>query len=251
MLIAQTRGHYHFLPGIDPYSCGVIADPGYEIIRAVLSRDLPWHEGMQWIDAYLNSAGSKRDMLCAVELRSPVPFTMQGFIDFNREYCAVLEDWDLYAGGFNPVARTHVAPLYDPPQTPALHAFSYVVPSPDIQRKTLVVAGAGELVDGKLVETGIIRRGDTSPKSMHEKAAYVMRVMHQRLFSLGADWDLVHDVNIYTAYPINGILEEIVWPAIGPARRWGTRSHPVRPPIVDIDFEMDMRGVVTNLVLPC
>ena len=190
-------------------------------------------------------------MLCAVELRSPCPFTMRGFIDFNCEYCAILEGWNLYVDGLNPVARTNVAPLYDPPQVPVVHSFSYVVSNPDIGRKTLVVAGAGELLEGKLVENGIIRPGDTSPESMREKAAYVMQVMHQRLLGLGGAWDLVRDVNIYTAYPIHEILEEIVWPAIGPVRRWGTRTHPVRPPVVDIDFEMDMRGVVTDLVVPC
>ena len=48
------------------------------------------------MDAHLAAEGCDRVALCAMELRSPAPFTMQGFIDFNREYCAVLKAWGLY-----------------------------------------------------------------------------------------------------------------------------------------------------------
>ena len=70
---------------------------------------------------------------------------MQGFIDFNRDYCAVLRAWGLYVDELNPVARTNVAPACDPPSVPSLYAFSYAVPNDRIDRKTLIVAGAGEL----------------------------------------------------------------------------------------------------------
>ena len=170
MLIAHPKGHYHFLKGIDPYSCGVIADPGYEIIHVTLAEALPWREGFARVDAYLATEDCERYALCAIELRSPAPFTMQGFIDFNGEYCSVLKEWGLYIEDLNPLARTNVAPFHDPPAEPALHAFSYIVPNDQIKRQTLIVAGAGELLEGTLVAEGIIRSGDTSPESMREKA---------------------------------------------------------------------------------
>ena len=105
MLIAHPKGHYRFLQGIDPYSCGVVAEPGWEIVRVVLAEPLPWREGFERVDAHLAAEGCERVSLCAMELRSPVPFTMQGFIDFNREYCAVLRAWGLYVDELNPVAR--------------------------------------------------------------------------------------------------------------------------------------------------
>ena len=41
MLLEHPRGNYHFLRGIDPYSCGVVANPGYEIIHATLNSPFP------------------------------------------------------------------------------------------------------------------------------------------------------------------------------------------------------------------
>lgn len=267
MLIAHPHGHYHFLQGIDPYSCGVVADSGYEIVHVTLSQALPWRDGFARIDAHLKAESyvpqtdiarsdtTHRHALCAIELRSPAPFTMQGFIDFNREYCAVLQQWDLYVGEHNPVARTNVAPVdlsHDavrPPNEPVLHAFSYIIPNDQIDRRTFIVAGAGELREGILVAEGIIRSGDTSPESMREKAAYVMQVMDQRLKGLGGDWNLVNAVEVYTIFPLEGILEDILLPTMGPAHRHGIRWHYTRPPVVDIDFEMDLHGVVCERMI--
>ena len=268
MLIGHPQGHYHFLQGIDPYSCGVIADPGYEIVHVTLARALPWREGFDRIDAHLKaqcfisrttdtsrSDTACRQALCAIELRSPAPFTMQGFIDFNREYCAVLQKWDLYVGEHNPVARTNVAPVdlsrnaNQLPSEPVLHAFSYVVPNDQIDRRTLIVAGAGELREGILIAEGIIRPGDTSSESMREKASYVMRVMDQRLKGLGGDWDLINAIDVYTIFPLEGIFEEILLPTMGPAHRHGIRWNYTRPPVVDIDFEMDLHGVVSERIV--
>ncbi len=249
MLIAHPKGHYRFLQGIDPYSCGVVAEPGWEIVRVLLAEPLPWREGFERVDEHLAAEGYDRVSLCAMELRSPAPFTMQGFIDFNREYCAILRAWGLYVDELNPVARTNVAPAFDPPAVPSLYAFSYAVPNDQIDRKTLIVAGAGELREGHLVTEGIIRPGDTSPAAMREKAAYVAQVMGERLAGLGGTWDLIDAVDVYTIYPLAEILEEILLPMMGAARRGGVCWHYARPPVVDIDFEMDLHGVVTQQVV--
>lgn len=249
MLIAHPQGHYRFLRGIDPYSCGVVAEPGWEIVRVVLAEPLPWREGFERVEAHLAAEGCDRVALCAMELRSPAPFTMQGFIDFNRDYCAVLQAWGLYVEELNPVARTNVAPACDPPAEPSLHAFSYAVPNNRIDRKTLIVAGAGELRAGRLVSEGIIRPGDTSPAAMREKAAYVAQVMGERLAGLGGTWDLIDEVDVYTIYPLAEILAEILLPTMDAARRCGVCWHYARPPIVDIDFEMDLHGVVSQRIV--
>ena len=249
MLLAHPTGNYHFLKGIDPYSCGVVADPGYEIVHLILEHPLPWRAGFDRIDAHLRDLGRPRAALCGAELRSPAPFTMQGFIDFNRQYCQILESWGLYVGDLNPVARTNVAPAHDPPAEVALHAFSCTVPAAADARPTLTVAGAGELREGILEEQRILRPGDTSPAAMREKAVYVMEVMEERLRGLGGDWDQVTTVDVYTVYPRENLLEETVLARMGPARRHGIRWYPTRPPIVDIDFEMDLRGVRAELVI--
>ena len=159
MLIHNPKGHYHFLQGIDPYSCGVIADPGYEIVNVTLKHPVPWREGFRAIDAYLKAQGQERTALCAIQLRSPAPFTMEGFIDFNRGYCEVLQEWGLYVDELNPLARTNVAPLVEPPDVPMLYGFSYVLPCENAAHPTFIIAGAGELLESALNSEGIVRRG--------------------------------------------------------------------------------------------
>ena len=110
MLVRNPKGHYHFLKGSDPYSCGVIADPRYEIVHVTLREPLQWRRGFDSIDAHLKSIGEDRHSLCGMELRSPAPFTIEGFVDFNRTYCEVLQEWDLYVDGENPVP----APMSSP-----------------------------------------------------------------------------------------------------------------------------------------
>ena len=45
MLLPNPAGNYHFLTGIEPYSSGVIADPGFEIVHVTLARPCPYREG--------------------------------------------------------------------------------------------------------------------------------------------------------------------------------------------------------------
>lgn len=250
MLIANPAGHFHFLKGIDPYSCGVVADPGHEIVFATF-RDAPiWRRGFELIDAHLREQNRDRAALCSIQLRCPQPYPLDGFVAFNDEYQQVLADWDLLREGLNPLSRTNVAPAYAPPAETLMHAFAYTMPAsvPNLPA-SLVIAGAGELRDGVLVAEGIVRRGDTSAEAMHEKAVYVMKVMEERLDGLGARWDLLNQINVYTVHPLEGLIEGAVLNRLGPARRMGIHWHHTRPPVQEIEFEMDMRGVHRELIL--
>ena len=247
MLIHNPKGHYHFLKGIDPYSCGVIADSGYEIVNITLKNPVPWREGFTHLDAYLKAQGGGRTALCAIQLRSPAPFTMEGFIAFNRGYCQVLQEWGLYLNGLNPLARTNVAPLTDPPEVPMFYGFSYLLPCDEGVQPTFIIAGAGELLEAALNSEGIVRRGETDRDAIREKATYVVEVMEERLLGLGGSWDAVNRINIYTVHPISGLIEDIVLPKLVAAKRHGISWYLSRPPIVDIEYEMDMRGVRQEL----
>ncbi len=249
MLIHNAKGHYQFLSGIDPYSCGVVADNGYEIVHVTLNRPIPWRDGFECIDTYLQAQKLAQTALCAIQLRCPTPFTLDGFIAFNRGYCEVLQEWGLYHDNLNPLARTNVAPLMDAPETSMLYAFSYIRPCNKATRPTFIIAGAGELLEGALKPEGIVRRGECSAEAMKEKAAYVIQVMEDRLLGLGGTWDLVNRVNIYTVHPLNGLVEDIVLPKLGNAQRHGIHWYQTRPPVIDIEFEMDMRGVAQELHL--
>ncbi|MCY3559799.1 MAG: RidA family protein [bacterium] len=248
-LLANPKGNYHFLSGIDPYSCGVVADAGHEVVHATLRTPLPWREGFELIDAHLAAAARSRHALCGIQLRSPEPFTMAGFIEFNVGYCDLVKSWDLYVGDLNPIARTNVAPEDFPPEAVSLHAFSYTVPAEPEAPRTFVVAGAGELRAAALDADTIVRRGEVGPDAMREKARHVVAIMEERLVGLGAGWDQITTTDLYTVHLLEGLLEDAVLPTVGPAARHGMIWIPSRPPIREIEFEMDLRGVRTQITL--
>ena len=246
-LIHHPTGSYAFLPGISPYSCGVVSLPEHEIIQVLFNRNLPWRDGFDRIDSYLTSLGVSREALCAVELRSPRPFSMVGFVEFNALYSDKLIEWGLHVNGQNPIARTNVCPIDADFHAPMMHGFSYVRSSANITRQTFIVAGAGELRDGKLVSGGIVRQGEVSPGALLEKAVYVCEVMESRLVGLGCTWGGVNAVNVYTVHPLEDILKTHLLSRMPTARQHGIRWHFTRPPVVDIEFEMDLHGVSTEL----
>ena len=239
-------GHYRFLPGIAPYSSGVVAMPGHQVVHVTLRAPVPWRDGFALIDRHLGEERRPRAALCAIALRSPKPFTFEGFAEFNAGYRAQLEAWGLLVDGANPIARTNVAPLVAAPAEPSLHAFAYTVPQP-APRPTFVVAGSGEVVE--LAAERIVRRGETSPDAIREKAAFVMSVMQSRLRGLGAAWSDVTTIDVYTPHPIEPFARDVLLGVAGPAAIHGVRWYPSHPPIIGLEYEMDMRGVARELSL--
>ena len=94
-LLDNPIGNYRFLTGIAPYSAGVVAMPGFEIVRATLQRPIPYQAGFDLIAAHLDTLDRPRAALCAVELRLPAPLTFAGFANFNAGYQSILAGWDL------------------------------------------------------------------------------------------------------------------------------------------------------------
>jgi hypothetical protein len=241
-LMRHPRGDYFFLPGISPYSRGVVSAPGFEIAHITFHRPVPYRRVFGLIKRHLESQGRPRAALCGIELRSPRPFSFGGFGEFNAGYARILEDWDLFVDDINPVARTNVAPEVDPPAEPVLFGFSYTRPCDPALPPTFVVSGAGELPEGVLAPEAIIRAGDTSPDAMIRKASFVLDLMERRLEGLGAGWSGVTSLNLYTVHPLERILPEVILRRAGPAGSHGARWFFSRPPIVGIEFEMDLRG---------
>ncbi len=245
--INHPEGRYGFLPGIAPYSGGVVSLPGLEIVHVTLHRPLPYRPGFERIERHLRAEGRPRVALCGIELRSPRPYSFEGFAAFNREYARILEDWGLLVDGVNPVARTNVAPEIDPPAESSLYGFSYSRPCDAAKGPTFVVAGAGELPEGVLSTEAIVRAGETSPEAIAEKAEFVMDLMEARLRGLGADWPQVTAIDVYTIHPIQHLLADTILRRVGPASAHGIRWFYTRPPIEGIEFEMDLRGVRSEL----
>jgi hypothetical protein len=239
-------GNYRFLPGIAPFSSGVIASPGYQVVRATLRAPIPWREGFTLIEERLRAEGRPRTALCAIELRSPAPWSFAGFDTFNAPYQELLAEWKLLVDGANPIARTNVAPLVGAPSEPSLYAFAYTIAGATAQ-PTFVVAGAGEMRERGVGVEGIVRHGETSADAMRDKAAHVMAIMIARLRGLGADWPDVTMLDVYTVQPLEPLIVETVLRPAGPAAIHGVRWFPSRPPIAGLEFEMDLRGVAREL----
>jgi len=245
MLIDNPPGNYRFLTGIAPYSSGVVAMPGFEIVHVRLEQPTPYHPGFEQIAHHLASARRPRHALCGIELRLPAPLSFEGFAAFNDEYQQLLASWELLLNGRNPVARTNIAPAVLPPEEPSLYAFSYTVPSADdATPSTFIVAGAGDLHDqANLSPAAIVRPNETSDDALREKAACVMQVMQARLDGLGVGWAAVTAIDVYTVHPLQSFLADTVLGRAGKAAVHGIHWHFGHPPIEGLAFEMDLRGV--------
>lgn len=242
-----SPGGYRFIPAGFPFSSGVAAMPGYRIERRRFHASVPLAEGFRRIAAVLRSAGRPATAFCACELRSPAPFSEGGFKSFNQAYVATLVDWGLFDGARNPVARSNVCPAIDPPSEPSFHAFCFTVPDA-AAAPSFVISGGAEAAEGEgSYHDRIIRRGDTSPGAIREKAAFVLAQMERRMETLGFGWRNTTTTQVYTVHDLHPFLaEEIVQRGAAPA---GLTWHFCRPPVVGLDYEMDCRNVPTEYVL--
>lgn len=246
-VIDFADGGYRFIKGVFQYSGGAAALPGFRIERVRFAAPVPLAEGFARIRAHLQARGREPTSFCACELRSPAQFTDQGFFDFNTEYAAVLRDWGLFALGDNPVARSNVCPAIEPPAVPSFHAFSFAVPEAD-PAPSFVIAGSGESIEGNATyRERTVAYQDISPAGMRAKAQHVLGVMEARMAALGFAWRDTTGVQLYTVHDIMPFLaDEIV--ARGAARH-GLLWHYCRPPVIDLEFEMDCRGVRSEAVI--
>ena len=206
--------------------------------------------GFVAIESILRDAGRPLTAFCACEMRSPEPFTETGFVDFNRVYVETLERWGLFQAENNPVARSNVCPEIDAPAEPSFAAFAYTVPrcGSNTFGPSFVVAGSGEAKEGfSSYQESVVRPGDATADGLREKARYVLGEMARRLQILGATWTDATATQVYTVFDLYPFLaDEIV--ARGAAAA-GLTWYYARPPIVGLDFEMDLRGVRTEQVV--
>lgn len=232
---------YRYLPAIAPYSSGVAAEPGYEILGLRFHEPLPVADGFLRLDRELEALGLPASALVGAELRSPEPFTFGGFDAFNDVYRHLLVERGLLEDGVNPLARTNVVPVYAAPSEPTLLTVFVAREAAGRPGTDFVISGSGE-VEGALDPANIVARGDLSPGGLGRKVASVLEEMRARLTALGHSPEEPTITNVYTAHEIAGLTESLVraMPAVG---RWGYTSWATRPPLVEVEFEMDCRNI--------
>jgi hypothetical protein len=243
-----TPGGYRFIPGGFQFSGGVAAGAGFEIRRCRFRTPIRLADGFARIETIIKANGRPLTAFCACELRSPGQFTEQGFREFNESYVVTLGKWGVYDGRVNPVARSNVCPEIDPPVEPGFHAFSFTVPAAADAAPSFVISGCAEAraIEGSYRER-IIRFGETSPHAMREKAHFVLEEITRRLAFFGAGWWDITASQLYTTrdiYPF--FADEIVRRGAAHA---GINWHFTRPPVRDLEFEVDCRSVRVEEVL--
>jgi hypothetical protein len=244
-------GNYRFIPAVFQYSSGAAADSGFEIERVRFDRLLPLAHGFAKAAEYIRSAGRPLTSFCACELRSPAAFTEAGFLAFNQHYVKTLADWGLFDGSVNPVARSNVCPEIDAPAEPSFYAFSFTRPSQGtgtIATPAFVIAGGAEARGGSgSYPERIVRYRDLSPAGLKEKVGFTVREMESRLDAFGFGWKDTTGVQAYTVHDFHPVMAEEL------ARRGAARSgltwHFARPPVVDLEYEMDCRRVTRETVI--
>ena len=246
--VEAPNGGYRFMPGVSQYSAGVAALQGFTLERVRFTKPVPIKAGFERIAQVLKDAGRPLTAFAACELRSPAPFTEEGFVKFNEVYTGTLKSWGVaFPNGLNPVARSNVCPKIDPPAEPGFHAFTYTVPATNAPA-SFVIAGSGEAPEGKgNYRDHAVCLGDTSPAAMLEKAKWVLGEMERRMSAFGGDWSQVTATQLYTVHDIYPFIES----ELGKRGifRQGLTWYFNRPPVKDLEYEMDCRRVYVERVI--
>jgi hypothetical protein len=243
-----AAGGYRYIPGPFQYSGGVAALHGYQIQRIRFRKPVPLVRGFELAAEAIRNTGRPLTAFCACELRSPAPFTEQGFRAFNEAYVRTLSEWGIFDSALNPVARSNVCPAINPPEVPSFHAFSFTIPSDSNNAPSLVIAGSGEAPEGQgSYQERCVRRGDVSPEGLREKARFVLGEMERRLGAFAANWRDTTATQVYTVHDLHPFLaDEIIRRE---AAEGGLTWYFCRPPVVDLDFEMDCRAISNESVV--
>lgn len=240
-------GNYRFIPAVFQYSSGAAANPGFEIERVRFDRLVPLAEGFARIADYIQAAGRPLTSFCACELRSPAAVSETGFRAFNEHYVKTLAEWGLFDGSTNPVARSNVCPEIDPPAEPSFHAFSFTRPTAGTSPSFVIAGGAEARGGAGSYPERIVRYRDMSPEGWQEKVRFTVGEMERRLAEFGFTWQDTTGVQVYTVHDFHPHLAD------GLVRRGATRAgltwHFARPPVVDLEYEMDCRRVLRELVI--
>jgi hypothetical protein len=204
-------------------------------------RPVSIEEGFRRIKVHLASIGRPPGAFCACELRSPKPFTEDGFAQFNRGYVSTLEAWGIVrAGAQSRVAQQRLSGARSARRCPSSTRSPTPVPGErgGLRRRRQRRGAGGE---GELPRPHRPPQRPCRQAGLREKAAWVLGEQDRRLGRSGSAGP---------TSPRRSSTRSTVFPWIGEelaargAMGGGLTWHLARPPVVGIDFEMDCRGVV-------
>src|SRR5262245_40006752 len=208
MVILNPRGNFHFTKGSPFYASAVVADPGFQIVRAVFEKPVPLEAGLAAIRRELESGGRPVQALCGMELRGAAPYPDRpSLMEFNSKYVERLESLALLVDGLVPITRGNLA-VHDRSVTEqCVYAFLYTVQS-KTSRLTFATSAMADLKrhpDGSVEN---VAGGDVSPSGLREKVSFVIHTVDEKLKEIGASWNLATQTRIYTVHPIGSLIPE-------------------------------------------
>jgi hypothetical protein len=227
-----ASGNYRFLaaPG-RPFSSGIVADDGYDLVHATFFRPVPLAEGLEAARRHVEATGRPVAALGAFELRIPAPLSGEGFAEFNKPYVERMTALGLVSDGELVTARTNVAPTLAGVAEPSLHAFTYTVAGRRRERAAFRLSGSTE---------------SNREGSGADRLLSIVATLEARMAELSVTWDDATDVAVYGA---SCAAVDSVVPSCGTAGLRGLTWFPSHPPIVDFAYEIDAMGVGTEIVV--
>ncbi len=88
---------------------------------------------------------------------------------------------------------------------------------------------------------------DVSLKGLAAKARFVMEGLRSRVDALGCDWGGITASQVYTVHDFRPVLEDLFSEL--KISQIGVAWYPGWPPVSDMEFEVDVRRVRTELVI--
>ena len=228
MPVIKSPGGFRFLATDGPFSAGVAAEPGFQIVRVRAPRHTPLEEGFRLVERTLKAAGRPLTALCAMELRIPKPLAQEAFDEFNVGYVAQHDRWGLRVEGRLGAARTNVAPEIDPPNEPSLHAFCHTVEG-EGSRNTFVISGAPEPPGTK--------------GALPEFWTAIVKTLDERMDQLGVSWADATDAQFYGTRADHELFGESGLARFEEVTLPGLRWFFSRPPVDFLNLEIDVRGL--------
>jgi hypothetical protein len=171
---------------------------------------------------------------------------VQEFQAFNSEYLKTLHAWGCRHGEINAPARSNIAPITEVPSGSSFFAFTYTVPDANAAGDFLI-SGLPEIKAGATGSDRTFGGRDVSLKGLAAKARYVMEGLRTRVEALGCDWGGITASQVYTVHDFRPVLEDL-FAELG-ISQIGVAWYPGWPPVVDMEFEVDVRRVRTELVI--
>ena len=111
-----------------------------------------------------------------------------------------------------------------------------------------MIAGGAESRDGPgTYPERIVRYRDLTPDGLKEKVRFTVASMESRLGAFGFGWKDTTAAQAYTVHDFHPVIaDELVRRGV---MRSGLIWHYARPPVIDLEYEMDCRRVARETVI--